>query len=106
MKLDNLKNILIYQKALYAEQLHYYSKLCELYLELSKFHKSITDPAEIEKIYAKPLSLAASGNLDPNEIIDFSRREQRIFKKYAFYSQKFNEFKQASDLLSEVFIYE
>ena len=106
MKLDNVKNVLIYQKALYTEQLHYYTKLCELYSNLSKFHKSFSNPNDLETFYAKPLSLAVSGNLNFDEIGEFSRREQKVFKKYSFYSQKFNELNKASESLNDVLVYE
>lgn len=106
MKLDNVKNVLIYQKALYTEQLHYYSKLCELYSNLSKFHRTFSNPTDLETFYAKPLSLATSGNLNFDEIGEFSKREQKVFKKYSFYSQKFNELNKASESLNDVFVYE
>ncbi len=102
MKLDCVKNILIYQKALYAEQLYYYSKLCELYSKLATLHPSASTADEIVNIYSKPLSLASSGNLNFSEIDNYSSQELYIFKKYAFFSEKFNEFKKASELLSEV----
>lgn len=103
MKLDNEKNILMYQKALYAEQLHYYSKLCELYLKLANLHKLLS-AEKIEQLYSKPLALAANGYSDFYSVGDFSSKEIEIFKEYAFYSKKFNEFKEASKILSEVLI--
>lgn len=102
MKLDCVKNILIYQKSLYAEQLYYYSKLCELYAELANLQSSASTADEIFNIYSKPLSFASSGNLNFSEIDNYSNKELDIFKKYAFFSKKFNEFKKASELLSEV----
>ncbi len=102
MKLNSKKNILIYQKALYVEQLNYYSKLCKLYSKLANIHPSLQTAEDIANFYSKPLSLASQGKFDFIIKEDYSKEELDLFKKYEFFSQNFNEFKNASDLLSEV----
>ena len=102
MKLDTKKNILLYQKSLYTEQLYYYSKLCKLYSNLASIHSTLTTAEDIAKFYSTPLSLASKGKYDFIIKNDYSKEELDIFKKYEFFSQRFNEFKKASEVLSEV----
>jgi hypothetical protein len=106
MKLDNEKNIKICQKALYAEQLECYANLCELYAKLAKFQGPKATAEDIQNIYAKPLSLAAKGDLDFDKVGIYEPSETEIFVKYAEYSKQLNDFKTASKLLSEVLINE
>ena len=76
MKLDNIRNIRIYQKALYSKQLYYYSKLCELYKELAIIQGPNATSEQIQDTYSTALSLAASGKLDdfiPSD--EFSQKE-------------------------------
>ena len=58
MNLNNDNNILLLKKAIYAEQLFQYSKMCEVYQVLANFaqERSSMSPEAIEKKYSKPLS--------------------------------------------------
>lgn len=103
MKLDNKRNILIYQKAAYAEQLVYYTKMCEIYSELSKMPHNFKIASDVENYYSKALSLACSENfnvssLDPK----FSKEEIELIKLYSIYAFEFNNFKTLINDISEV----
>ena len=84
MKLDNIRNIRIYQKALYSKQLFYYSRLCELYKELALLQGPKVTAEQIQERYSTILSIAAHGNL--SDFItdnDFSQNEIQILNEYA-----------------------
>lgn len=111
MRLNSEKNIMLCQKALYSKQLQYYSKLCSLYSELAKLKGPNTTPDEIQDTYSEALSLAAKGDLSfldsdnkdnysttPIEST-YSDYESKIFKKYAFYSERLSQFKEAATIL-------
>ena len=88
MKLDNIRNIRIYQKALYSKQLYYYSKLCELYKELATKQGPNATPEQIQNTYSTALSLAASGKLDDFISSDeFSQKEIQVLNEYSKYSR-------------------
>ncbi len=111
MKLNNEKNIMLCQKALYSKQLQYYSKLCKLYSELAKLKGPDITPDEVQDTYSEALALAAKGNLDflkpENNLVysnnyttqKYSNEEIEIFKKYAFHSGRLAQFKEASSIL-------
>lgn len=122
MNLNNDKNVLLAKKAVYAEQLFYYSKLCQTYQSLAKCaserHPQMT-PEDIERIYAKPLAqIISSDNLSktlreldeerffdvdtPNIGKKYSQKEIEYFKDFAKFSNVFRTFQRASELLDTV----
>ncbi len=102
MKLNSEKNLLIYQKSLFVEQLYNYSKLCELYSNLAGLHSSLRTAEEIAEYYSRPLSLASQGKFDYIIKEDYSGKELAIFKRYEHFSQCFNDFQKASYELGAV----
>ncbi len=102
MKLNKEKNIKLCQKALYAKQLQYYSKLCELYAELATLKGFDTTPEAIQQAYSAPLSAAVAGK-DFTDIgnAPYSPAELEIFKQYAFCSKRLNQFKKAASKLEK-----
>lgn len=122
MNLNDDKNVLLAKKAVYAEQLFYYSKLCQAYQSLAKYasqtHPKMT-PEDIERAYAKPLSqIISSDNLSktlheldeerffdvdkPNIGKKYSKEELQHFKNFAKFSNVFRTFQRASELLDTV----
>ena len=88
MKLNNIRNIRIYQKALYSKQLYYYSKLCTLYKKLALLQGPNATAEQIQNKYSTILSLATSGTLsDFLTDDDFSNKEIEILNEYAKYSR-------------------
>lgn len=126
MNLSIDKNILLAKKAVYAEQLSYYSKLCKTYQELAKIAES--DPRmtadDIAKRYAKPLTMIIdSDDLEKTlqDLADdyvfpsreketvglymgkrFSKAEINLFRQFAKTSSIFKTFQMASDKLTDV----
>ena len=87
MKLNNEKNIMLCQKALYSKQLQYYSKLCKLYSELAKLKGPDVTPDEVQDTYSEALALAAKGNLDflkPENNLVYSNNYTTQKKKLRF----------------------
>lgn len=116
MDLNNTRNLVLAKKAVYAEQLFYYSKLCQTYQELAKglSNSSGKSTMDIETRYADPLAkIVSSENLeetfkelsreyDPNEPIltkKYSNNELQLFQKFSRFSEIFKSFQQASLLL-------
>ena len=102
MKLDSKKNINIMKKALYAEQLDCYAKLCTLYKKLSFFCGYNATAEEVQNKYSHILSIASSGSLDSFITSEFSNKEIQILNSYAKYSGLFNKYNEALKILSEV----
>lgn len=127
MNLSDDKNILLAKKAVYAEQLSYYSRLCKIYqklaLEDSERNPHMT-PEAIEKKYSKPLSMIiASTDLEQtlkelsedyvfptNENASvgiyigkkFTPRELELFRNFAQTSSTFQAFQVASEKLNDI----
>lgn len=116
MKLNNTKNMLLAKKGVYAEQLYFYSKLCQTYQELAEETQKTHNltPQEIEKRYSKPLArIIASTDLDEtleslsretrftDEYMGkmYSQREIDYFHKFADYSNIFKTFQEVSHFL-------
>ena len=89
MKLNNKKNINIMKKALYAEQLDCYAKLCMLYKKLSYFCGHNATSEDVQNKYSHILSIASSGNLDEYITSEFSEPEIEILNNYSKYSRIF-----------------
>lgn len=126
MDLSIDKNILLAKKAVYAEQLSYYSKLCKTYQELAQIAES--DPNmtadDIARRYAKPLTMIIDSNdlektlqeLSDDYIFPtreantaslymgkkFSNAEIKLFRQFANDSSVFKTFQMASDKLTDV----
>lgn len=116
MKLNNTKNMLLAKKGVYAEQLYFYSKLCQTYQELAEETQKTHNltPQEIEHRYAKPLArIIASTDLDETleslsketKFTDeymgkvYSQREINYFHKFADFSNIFKSFQEISHFL-------
>lgn len=126
MNLSDDKNILLAKKAIYAEQLSHYSRLCKTYQELAE--EAGRDPRmtaeDIAKRYSKPLTMIIdSTDLEktltelskdyvfPTQDSDsiglymgkkFSAKELDLFRKFAKSSSTFKAFQMASEKLNEV----
>ena len=113
MNLNTEKNIELCRKALATKQLQYYAKLCELYSELAKLNPHVRTPEQVQERYSSALSLAAKGDLSfldssENLVMDtrflgknFSEDEIKIFKQYAFATNRLREFQEGNNILSE-----
>lgn len=104
MKLNNKRNIAIYKKSIYAEQLYYYSKLCEVYKMLSDSSENLKSAEDVEKRYSRVLSDATYGDISylDKQHTSFSKDEIDLIKQYAIFAQKFNDFRKFSQTLEEV----
>lgn len=117
MNLTNDKNFLLAKKAVYAEQLFYYSKLCKVYQDLANYAQK--SPKDMEITYAEPLSrILSSKDLEKtlyelehernddleNHIIGkkYSPKEISYFQKYAEVANIFKTFQTASTYLDNV----
>lgn len=120
MNLNDDKNILLTKKAIYAEQLFYYSKLCKVYQDLAKYAQNYPNmtPEDIERKYAEPLSKIISSNdlaktlqeLDEERIFDvdkthhigkkYSQTELKHFQDFAKVANVFRSFQRGSELLN------
>ena len=83
MKLDSVRNIKIYEKSLYAEQLYCYSRLCELYRDLAILQGPNITSEQMQDKFSTILSIATSGNLDDYITSEFSKKEIDILKEYS-----------------------
>ena len=113
MKLNNRKNILLCNKALYAEQLHCYASLCECYEALADHLGKNATSEDVQKRYAPYLTLASKGDLsfldkENNYIISenyqgakFQNSEAKIFKRYANQVKKLYQFKTGASILAQ-----
>ncbi len=121
MNLNDDKNILLAKKAVYAEQLLYDARLCEVSQELveSAQRYSPMSPEDIKKKYSGPLSKIISSDdiqktlqeLDEERIFDvdrthigkkYSQNELKYFQKFARVANTFKTFQKASELLNDV----
>ena len=87
MKLDSIRNIKIYEKSLYSEQLYCYSRLCELYRDLAMLQGPNVTSDYMQEKFSTILSIAASGELDNFITSEFSKKEIDVLKEYANYSR-------------------
>ena len=120
MNLNNDNNILLLKKAIYAEQLFQYSKMCEVYQVLANFaqERSSMSPEAIEKKYSKPLSqILVSNDIEKTlqelssarkfdvENTHISRiytdREIQCFREFAKISKVFKCYQQASNIVDD-----
>lgn len=120
MNLNNDNNILLLKKAIYAEQLFQYSKMCEVYQVLANFaqERSSMSPEAIEKKYSKPLSqilvsndiektlqeLSSARKFDvenTNISSIYTDREIQCFREFAKISKVFKCYQQASNIVDD-----
>lgn len=120
MNLNNDQNILLAKKAVYAEQLLYYSRLCKTYQDLAEEARKSNrmSPYDIEKRYAEPLSRIISGsslNKTLEELQDervfsedyigakYSKKELDFFRTFGKNSEIFKSFQSASNFLDKAY---
>lgn len=96
MKFKNKKELLAYQKNVYAKMTFYYAKLCELYSDLASLNPSVESANEIMEMYSKPLSYVVSGNLEELKKLNFSKEELSIFEKFEHFSKRFKDYQTLS----------
>lgn len=119
MNLNDEKNLLLAKKGVYAEQLYFYSKLCETYGDLAEIaiEKYNLNPNDIEQRYAKPLAQIISSTDIPKTLDElkkeyrfipgtnlshaYSPKEIELFSSFAKNSEKFKNFKRISSFLDE-----
>lgn len=118
MNLNDDKNILLAKKGVYAEQLYFYSKLCQTYQKLAEDaqkSRNIT-PQEVEQRYSKPLAELISSN-DLNKTLEalskdyiftdeykgkrYNQQELTHFKDFARISTIFKSFQKISQYLDK-----
>ncbi len=120
MNLKNDQNILLAKKAVYAEQLLYYSRLCQTYQALAEEARKrrISSPYDIEKRYAEPLSKIISSsninvtldNLEKEHVFSedymgakYSPKELEFFRSFGRNSEIFKNFQNASSFLDRAY---
>lgn len=96
MKFKSKKELLAYQKNVYAKMTFYYAKLCELYSDLASLNPSVESANEIMEMYSKPLSYVVSGNLEELKKLNFSKEELTIFEKFEHFSKRFKDYQTLS----------
>lgn len=106
MKLNKEKNIKLCQKALYAKQLQNYAKLCELYADLAVLQGFDATPEDVQEAYSFALSKATANDLSfiEEQPGNYSNEEMEIFRKYAFFSGRLNQFKHAANILDSAIV--
>lgn len=122
MNLNNVKNVELLRKGLYAQELSHYAALCELYVSILKSAAvnpaNITpeDIAKVEKKYAPLMDAATKGNFDffkgktQTQLLEegglkrpeYSESDIEFFKLYAYHSEKLIQFRTGSRLLERV----
>lgn len=122
MKLNNEKNIKIYQQALFAKQLACYLKLCKTYESLAKIaidrnrikeQDDRTIAEQVSSLYGGYLTKAVNGDLsflenDNNYIVfgngsykRFNDSQCKLIRNFSKYSTLIQQFKDAAQLLEE-----
>lgn len=108
MELNSLKHVELLRKGLYAKQLQHYSNLCKIYEDILRSecrNSNYISDVDAEKVFAKyaPLLNAASqGDYSFLDTHSLSRKDEEIFKSFAYHSSKLEQFKTADGLLKDV----
>lgn len=101
MKFKNEKELLAYQKNVYAKMTFYYARLCELYSNLAALNPSVESANEIMEMYSKPLSCVVAGDLETLKNLNFSEEEFAIFEKFEHFSKRFKDYQALSESVKD-----